>query len=144
MRIIRRKYKDFFKFTLASLSSFVLDYVLFSMLVFLLPEGMLPVLLANIAARMASAFYNYSINCSFVFHADRQLHTAADYFTLAGVVLVLNNMLLEAFLKLFHMPAYGAKLVTECMLFLLSWMIQRKVIFRKRKVLSFEAEGGGR
>lgn len=133
-----RIYKDLLKFTASSLSSFVLDYFLFTFFVFLFPEGTIPVLLANIAARIISAFYNYSVNCRFVFHTDRQFRTAADYFMLAGVILILNNVILEAFLTLFYVPVYGAKLATECILFLLSWLIQNKVIFRKRKALPFE------
>ncbi|WP_418374202.1 GtrA family protein [Agathobacter sp.] len=69
---------------MSSLSSFVLDYFLFSIFVFLFPEGTLPVLIANIAAQMVSAFYNYSLNCRFVFYTNRQFRTVADYFTLAS------------------------------------------------------------
>ena len=49
-----------------------------------LGQGAIPVLMANIAARLLSAFYNYSMNCRFVFCTSRQFHTAVDYFMLAG------------------------------------------------------------
>lgn len=135
-----RVYKDLLKFTLSSLSSFVLDYFLFSLFVFIFPEGTILVLLANVAARMISAFYNYCVNCRFVFHTGRQLRTAADYFMLAGGILLLNNVILDIFLNIFHIPVYGAKLVTECILFVLSWLIQNKVIFTKRNALRLEAK----
>lgn len=135
-----RIYRNLLKFTMASLSSFVLDYLLFSILVFALPEGAVPVLVANVAARLVSAFYNYSINCRFVFHTNREIRTAADYFTLAGVILLLNNVFLEGFLTMFHLPAYAAKLMTECILFVLSWLVQNRIIFRKRKALNFQVK----
>lgn len=135
-----RIYKNLLKFTMASLSSFVLDYLLFSILVFVLPGGAVPVLLANVVARLISAFYNYSINCRFVFHTNREIRTATDYFTLAGVILLLNNIILEGFLNIFHLPTYVAKLVTECTLFVLSWLIQNEVIFRKSKAMRLQVK----
>ena len=128
-----RIYKDLLKFTMASLSSFVLDYLLFLVLTMLLPKEAIAVLIANIAARIISAFYNYSMNCRFVFHARRQIRTAADYFLLAVVILVLNNVILEGYLTVFHLPVYLAKLMTEGTLFVLSWFVQNKLIFRKNK-----------
>ena len=56
-----------------------------------------------------------------------------DYLALAGVILVLNNIFLQGFLYL-HIPVYPAKILTEITLFLISWLVQGKVIFRKREV----------
>lgn len=133
-----RIYKDILKFTMVSLSSFVLDYLLFVLLTFVFPKGANAELLANIAARFISAFYNYSLNCRLVFHTERQVRTAADYFTLAGAILILNNMILAGFLHIFHTPVYLAKLMTECILFIFSWLVQNKVIFKKEAALEFE------
>lgn len=126
-----RIYKDILKFTLSSLSSFLLDYVLFALLMLFLPHTALPVLFANIAARLFSAFYNYSMNCRFVFHTDRKLRTAAEYFCLAAVILTLNNVILEWLVQWCGVPVYPAKLMTECILFLVSWLVQRCMIFKK-------------
>ena len=128
-----RIYKDIFKFTLSSLSSFVLDYILFTVFVLMLSRGAGMVIAANVAARIISAFFNYSMNCRFVFHTHRQVRTAADYFILAGIILALNNVVLEIFMYSFHIHAQMAKLMTECVLFVFSWLFQNKVIFRKRK-----------
>lgn len=62
-----RIYKEILKFTLSSLSSFLLDYMLFSLLLLFLPHTAIAILLANIAARIVSSFYNYTVNCRFVF-----------------------------------------------------------------------------
>lgn len=124
-----RIYKEILKFTLSSLSSFLLDYLLFSLLMLFLPHTAAAILLANIAARIVSAFYNYSMNCRFVFHADQRMGETAGYFALAGFVLVMNNLILEGFVQIFHMPVHPAKLLTESLLFLLSWLIQKHIIF---------------
>lgn len=55
-----------------------------------------------------------------------------DYVMLAGLILVLNNVLLQIFLAV-YIPLYPAKILTECTLFLISWLIQKKLIFSVRK-----------
>ncbi len=55
-----------------------------------------------------------------------------DYVMLAGLILVLNNILLQIFLTV-YIPLYPAKILTECTLFLISWLIQKKLIFSVRK-----------
>lgn len=128
-----RIYKDILKFTFSSFSSFVLDYLLFSLLLFFMPHTAVNTLLANMTARVVSAFYNYSMNCRFVFHTKRKVKTAVHYFALAGCILLLNNLILEMLTQVFHMSVYPAKLLTECILFVFSWLIQKFVIFRKEK-----------
>lgn len=130
-----RIYKDILKFTLSSFSSFVLDYLLFSLLMIFMPHTAMHTVFANIAARTASAFYNYSMNCRFVFHTGRRVKTAVHYFALAGFILVMNNLILEMFVQVFRISVYPAKLLTECILFILSWLVQNLVIFRKEKCL---------
>lgn len=125
--------KDIFKFMLSSFSSFILDYVLFSLLMIFLPHTAAFVLAANVLARIISAFYNYSMNCRFVFHTRKKVSTALQYFELAAFVLFMNNVILEIFVQFLGLSVYPAKLMTECVLFLLSWMIQNRVIFRKER-----------
>lgn len=127
-----RIYKDILKFTAFSFSSFLLDYLLFSLLMLFLPHRAGYLLLANLTARGVSAFYNYSMNCRFVFHRDREINTAAGYFALAGFIFLLNNLLLEAFVQGAHLSVYLAKLLTECSLFVISWLIQKCIIFGKK------------
>lgn len=79
-RVIRdsvRVYGDILKFALSSLSSFILDYALFFLLMLFLPHTVFYTFLANITARIVSAFYNYSMNCRFVFYMNKRVSTAA-------------------------------------------------------------------
>ena len=124
-----RIYKDLLKFTLSSFSSFVLDYLLFVFFVLCLPHTAMFVLEANILARMVSAFYNYCMNCYFVFHKEKKIGTAVQYFELAAFILVMNNIVLETLTQILGMPVYPAKILTECTLFLISWAVQNFLIF---------------
>lgn len=114
------------------MSSFLLDYLLFGLLMVVLPHTAPAILAANIAARVVSAFYNYNMNCRHVFHTERRTVTALEYLALAAGILVLNNIVLSVFVQVMNLPVYPAKLLTECVLFLISWTVQRQMIFRKR------------
>lgn len=127
-----RIYRDIFKFTLFSLSGFILDYLLFMMFMLIAPHTAGCIFWANIAARFVSAFYNYTMNCRYVFHTGKKRTTALGYFVLAGCILAMNSVVLELFVHILHFSVYPAKFLTECVLFLVSWLIQNNVIFRRR------------
>lgn len=98
-----------------------------------------PTVERNVDDRMLlqeGAHADYSLNCRFVFHTERKIKTTVHYFALAGFILIMNNLILEMFVQAFHMSVYPAKLLTECLLFVLSWLIQNCVIFRKGKCLT--------
>lgn len=80
-----------------------------------------------------TAAYNYGMNCRFVFHERRTLRTAADYLLLAAMILILNSLVLESFLVFFQIPVYPAKILTELVLFLFSWLVQKKWIFQRKQ-----------
>lgn len=126
-----RIYQQLLKFSLVSFSSFLLDYGLFVLLTLCFPKVAGWIMAANILARLLSGGYNYLMNSSLVFREKPSSRTAADYVALALLILILNNVVLHAFLYLIHIPVYPAKILTECTLFLISWMIQKKLIFRK-------------
>ena len=82
-------------------------------------------------------FYNYSMNCRFVFHTKRKISTATHYFALAVVVLIMNNFILETFVQVLHFSVYPAKLMTEVSLFLVSWFVQKYFIFKRNDSFMF-------
>lgn len=125
-----RIYRDLLKFTLSSLSSFVVDYFLFAVLMLLLPHTAGLVLFSNVCARICSALYNYSLNCRLVFHVNGQKKTAAEYFALAAFILGMNSVILGMFVQGLGISVYPAKLLTETILFFISWFVQKTMIFR--------------
>lgn len=127
-------YKDIIKFTFSSAMSFLVDYFCFFLffLVFrTLPHG---VLISNILARVLSAGFNYTLNAKFVFRTKkRNLKSLLQYAVLAIAILSMNNVILLSFIRFFQVPVMAAKIMTELVLFILSFCIQHLLIFRKQK-----------
>ena len=124
-----RIYKNLLKFGLSSFSSFLLDYVLFVVFTLLLPKTAWAVTTGNVGARMISGYYNYRMNCRFVFHKKGSVQTGLSYLALALGILILNNLILSGLVLFVGVPTYTAKLLTEGILFLISWVVQNKLIF---------------
>lgn len=129
---INSEIKNIIKFSFSSFSSFVLDYILFSLFIYVLPSTHTMIITANISARIISAVYNYCINCRFVFKENKKIRSAIHYFLLVIFILTINNILMECLTGLIHLSPYTAKVITECTLFIISWLIQKKVIFLKK------------
>lgn len=124
-----RIYKEILKFSASSLTGFGVDYLLFCVLVSL--TGMLT--LSNIIARVCSAAVNFTINRRLVFkNKGPLLKSAAGYFSLAAVILLLNTLIVNG-LCYIGVAVYLAKAITEILLFSLSYFVQHTFIFKKRK-----------
>lgn len=128
-----RIYKEFFKFAGSSLLSFCLDYMLFGFLIFLFPAGTVETLLANMAARVISASVNYSMNTYLVFREKASATTGAQYLLLATGIFFCNSLFLTFFTEVLAIPVMAAKLLTEVTLFIISFSVQKGLIYRKRK-----------
>ena len=88
-------------------------------------------LVSVVAARVISASVNFAVNRSLVFHRGRDvpLRTAARrYFSLALLLLAANYGTISALSDL-GLPLLAAKIVTEAALFLVSYGVQRAVVF---------------
>ena len=130
-------YKGLFKFAGSSFLSFLLDYALFCGLVLLFrcfeATAALPyALIANILARIGSGTFNYLVNCRFVFHRAPSRRSAEKYALLAAFILALNTGVLYLW-ELTPLPVTVCKLFTEVCMFLLNYIVQKKLVFRKKK-----------
>ena len=127
------------KFASSSLLSFVLDYCLFLLFSAATGNWAGGLLLSNIAARLISACFNYTLNKYIVFHGGgRASQDLPQYLLLAAGILIANSLLLQALTAL-GLSAPAAKLVTEMTLFVVSFSVQTLVIFRGRKPETEEA-----
>lgn len=127
-----RVYGELLKFVLSSLSSFCLDYLLFSAMVFAADKAPNMILAANILARLCSGTYNYLVNTKVVFHRKPSADTAVKYVFLAGAVLIFNNIFLSIYTSCLHLDVFYAKIMTEITLFILSFLVQRLCIFTRK------------
>lgn len=115
------------KFTASALLAFALDTLLLLALNAL--TGWL--LLSVVGARVVSAGANYLVNRRHVFAGARDLptrSTATRYFSLAALLLAANYGVLSALTDA-GMSLIMGKILTETALFLVSFSVQRAVVF---------------
>ncbi|MFS0699565.1 GtrA family protein [Cellulomonas sp. 179-A 4D5 NHS] len=123
-----RVYVPLLRFSVSSLGAFLLDACLLLTLHAL--TGSLAV--SAIAARAASSSVNYLVNRTIVFPTSQRTsprRSAARYGALVVTMLGVNLVLLTA-LTHAGVPLVPAKVATEAALFLTSYAVQRRVVFR--------------
>ena len=129
-------YAVFAKFLISSLSSSVLDMILFAVFCGLfrkisgIPLGY--IMAATICARVISAVYNFMINFKVVFKGKgSKLKAAVKYVALAAVIMILSGLLVSLFHgMLYTVPEVCVKIPVDCLLFLLSFFIQREIVYK--------------
>ena len=119
-----RIYKQIFKFMFASVSSFVVDYLLYTLLnVF---TGNL--ILSNIVARVFSSAFNYTVNRNMVFKDKNSIaKSMIKYYILAAFILLVNTIALTILSTFIN--KYIAKIIIETILFIISYFVQKRFIF---------------
>lgn len=122
----------FIKFAASSFMGFLIDYILFCSLSLIFPDKKIYILLANIIARIISAACNYMANSLFVFKEKQRLWSALSYFLLAVFILFMNNIVLLIYSGIPGLSLYIVKILTELTLFITSYLIQKKFIFKKK------------
>ena len=128
-------YKDMFKFALSSISSFSIDYIVYALALLLLAAvpTSLKILLANGVARVTSSIFNYSTNKRLVFkNKDSVVKTGTCYFGLALGLFILDTLLIRLFYAIFGLNLLIVKIIVGALLFCLSWLVQKKIIFKER------------
>lgn len=129
-RIYKHIFKRFFKYTISSLLSFLVDYGLFSLLEILFNT----LVLSNIGARIISSTFNYTLNKKMVFKDDNKVSASIfKYYSLAILVLVLNTLLLTLLVSVLGVNKFIAKIIVEVLLFILTYIVQKKYIFNKKR-----------
>lgn len=126
-------FASFLKYVVASLSSFLIDYGLFIVILGALSKSSdeKRILIATIVARIVSSLYNFVINRNAVFRSKNNINISmAKYY-----VLCICQMMCSAYMVLIGVKFCGGhesviKLIIDSGLFIISYQIQRKWIFR--------------
>ena len=122
-------YKEILKFSAASLIGFFTDYIAYSLLL-LLGFGLT---LSNIIARILSASVNFTLNRKVVFKSEENILSAMlKYIILAICILAGNTFVLNILVNEIGIHSMIAKLITELFFFVISWVVQRTVVFKRR------------
>lgn len=124
-----RIYKEILKFSLSSFVGFLVDYAAYSLLLLITEK----LILSNIIARVISATVNFTLNRKLVFKSKENIFKAAlKYFLLAAFILLGNTLVLNLLVNVCGVDRMLAKVITEVIFFILSWLVQRLLIFRGR------------
>lgn len=127
-------FSTFFKYMLASLSAFLIDYSVYSLLIVLL--GFLPmapkIWIAAVAARVLSSFYNYTVNMAVVFRNSKgRTKTFLKYYALCILQLSCSAMSAWLMCRSTGISELTAKLFVDSFLFLFSFWLQKNWVFRE-------------
>ena len=126
----------FLNFLFSSLSSGILDVLLFYLFAKVLKQSTVYYLLiATIFARIISASYNYAVNYTFVFQSDEKHgKSVSKYIALAVVQMCCSGFFVTLGCRVFWiLPEVAIKIVVDTLLFFLSYMVQREIIFKRNK-----------
>lgn len=127
-----RIWGELLRFGLSSLASFLIDFALFNAFMYIGAD----VVAANIGARVLSASANYTINRRLVFRSQAPAaQSLMSYAALAAFILAANTICLSLLVNKAGMNPAPAKLVTESVFFVFSWVVQKVFIFGKRKCI---------
>ena len=129
---------------LSSLSSFIIDILLYYMLGFILRpiigdklqisflgiEMSLLILLRSVLSRLGSSLYNFTLNKNQVFHNDsKDVTIILKYYVLCICQLILSSLLVDKALT-FIFSSTIRKCIIDTILFTISFQIQREWVFR--------------
>ena len=118
-----------FKFVSSSLICAIIDYLLYLIIVLFTNN----VVLSNYSARFVSSIVNYNINKNVVFeNKNNKTRYIIEYFILVIFIIIVNTIILK-YLVDAGMNKYFTKIIIECILFIFSYLIQKKIIFKKDK-----------
>lgn len=126
-----------FKYTMCSISSWLIDNLLFNLVSFILLALLtrdIRILIATIVARIVSSFYNYLMNAKLVFKSKTNMRvTLVKYYILWLGIMLCSFALVDLFTMLFalNLQLTGlCKIIVDLCLFFASYTIQKKWVFK--------------
>ncbi len=132
IRIYGVFFARFIRFAISSLSSAVLDFILFWIFcrLFKVAAPVYYVAIATICARVLSATYNYIINRVVVFKSKESGgRSFVKYAVLAVLQMLLSSVFVTLGVNMLLLPEVLVKLVVDTTLFIISYFVQKRVVF---------------
>ena len=108
-------------FMLVPFASFAIDYLLFNFLYYVVLGHTTA---STILARVASSLFNFTLNKNIVFKNSSEKYNILNYYKLAILILLGNMALMAVFVDFLHVPAFIAKIMVECVLYIVSFTTQ--------------------
>lgn len=126
-----RIYLPILKFCCSSLICGIIDFGLLFLLKILTDN----LLLSVVGARTISSLTNYVLNKNLVFNAEKsqKASTILQYYLLVAVIMGCNYLLMYLFSETIGLSLLISKILTECLLFIFSYTVQQRIIFKDRR-----------
>ena len=131
-------YKLFFKYILSSVSSFVIDILLYALFIKILPwqsvnvfNLSLSIILATLFSRVLSSIYNFTINAKMVFK-NKNRSSLIKYFILVVIQMIVSALSVDLIAHAFSIAdnkTVPIKLLVDAIIFIINFIIQREFIF---------------
>lgn len=116
------------RFVFSSFASAVLDTAVF----YVAYRSLGDLATSVVIARTTSSIFNFALNRGFVFQSDRSIATSiALYYLLVGVVGLLSYGSIRLLHEGMDVPVFASKILSDTLLFLLSFLTQRDFIFKR-------------
>jgi len=124
-----RIYLPIIKFSISSILCALLDFVMLLIFKHLSDNLFFSV----VAARIVSSICNYLMNKHLVFNArsKKKATTLLQYYILTVFILACNYIILSFLNEKLGISLVYSKIITEALLFVVSYTLQRKIIFKK-------------
>ncbi len=127
-------YKLFLKYIFSALSSFVIDILLFTILVKALPNIQIGIIttivIATILARICSSIYNFKINEKLVFQ-NKTKSSMYKYFFLVIIQMFFSAFVVSFLCNKIKWNVTIIKILVDIVLFVMNFIIQREWVFKK-------------
>ena len=136
LRIYKVIFASFFKYLLSSISSFLLDIGLFQFFLWSaevvgIQRGAFLIVLSTILARVISSYFNFTMNKNFVFDGEKRIQrTIVKYYSLAVFQMLLSATMVTFIWNICSGSETAIKVVVDTLLFLASYQIQRRWVFK--------------
>lgn len=133
LAIYKLLFSTFFKFSIASLSSFIIDIAIFQFVIMLLAgfDASVKIICATVIARIFSSLYNFYVNRNIVFRSkEKTASSMIKYYLLVVIQMAASASLVYALFGILQIPETIVKILVDTLLFLISFGIQKRFIFK--------------
>lgn len=121
------------KYLLSSVSSFVVDIIVYTLLIYFLSQlNLSSIMVASVTARCVSSLFNYFVNRELVFE-DSSNHSFLKYYALVIVQIILSGLLVYSIHQFTGFKdTIIVKVVVDSFLFIISFQVQKMYVFNRK------------
>lgn len=125
MKLIN-KYKTILLYLLSSLLSFLIDIIVFSLLVYTFNKS---IIVSSFIARFISCLFNFYVNKKLVFNSSKSIKSLLEYFILVIINITISSLLVNKLYSLITINVTIIKVIIDTLIFIVNYFLQKLVIF---------------